>query len=153
MFKLMSALLTTFILMPSITWALQDSYSVNLIEKSMASIEKSTDKRQQMALAAEFKSLVLQRADQIGALSETNKSYDAESSDLVDLVVALDRATIKKSSKAECSKALNGLLEDASVENVEEIESQSWNQLKFTLEGKLSKHEYMAFRILKAICE
>ncbi|QDK44331.1 hypothetical protein DOM22_03745 [Bdellovibrio sp. ZAP7] len=153
MLKLIATVLTSLLLLPSLSWALQDSYSLNLVEKSMTSIENSSDKRQQMALAAEFKSLVLSRADQIGAMSETNKSYDAESSDLVDLVVALDRATIKKSTPAECKKALNGLLEDAGVENVEEVESQSWNQLKFTLQSKLSTHEYTAFRILKAICE
>lgn len=133
--------------------ALNDSYTKNLIEKSVASIESSTDKKQQMALAKEFKELVIQRADQIGEISLTNKSYDAESSELVDLIVALDRATIKKSTKAECAKALNGLLTDAGVENVQEVESQSWNQLQFSLPSKVSSFEFTSFRILKAICE
>ncbi|WP_413580524.1 hypothetical protein [Bdellovibrio sp. HCB288] len=153
MLKLISSFLSVILLAPSLSWALSDSYSKNLIEKSVASIEASTDKGQQMNLAREFKQLVIQRADQIGEASLTNKSYDAESSELVDLIVALDRATIKKSTKAECAKALNGLLTDAGIDNVEETATQSWNQLQFSLPGKVSEFEFTAFRILKAICE
>ncbi|WP_413586532.1 hypothetical protein [Bdellovibrio sp. HCB274] len=153
MLKLITSMLTMMLLMPSLSWALNDSYTLNLIEKSVASIEASNDKTQQMNLAREFKQLVIQRADQIGEASLTNKSYDAESSELVDLIVALDRTTMKKATKSECGKALNGLLTDAGIENVQETESQSWNQLQFSLPSKVSSFEFTAFRVLKAICE
>ncbi|WP_413577385.1 hypothetical protein ACLVWU_03565 [Bdellovibrio sp. HCB290] len=153
MLKLISTMLSLMLMMPSLSWALNDSYTLNLIEKSVASIESSKDKRQQMNLAREFKQLIIQRADQIGDASLSNKSYDAESSEIVDLIVALDRTTMKKATKTECAKALNGLLTDAGIESVEETESQSWNQLQFSLPSKVSSFEFTAFRILKAICD
>ncbi|WP_413560136.1 hypothetical protein [Bdellovibrio sp. HCB209] len=153
MLKLILPLVSVMMLVPSLSMALNDSYTKNLIEKSVASIEGSTDKRQQLALAKEFKQLVIQRADQIGEASLTNKAYDTESSEMVDLIVALDRTTLKKATKSECAKALNGLLTDAGVENVEETESQSWNQLQFSLPSKVSNFEFTAFRVLKALCE
>lgn len=153
MLKLITAIISFAILLPSFALALTDSYSHNLIEKSVASIEASSDKRQKMALAREFRQLVIQRAGQLGEASLTNKSYDAESSELVDLTVALDRANLRKGTKAECAASLNGLLVDAGIENVEETESQSWNQLQFTLQSKVTPFEFIAFRILKSICE
>ncbi|UYL08864.1 hypothetical protein B9G69_017625 [Bdellovibrio sp. SKB1291214] len=153
MLKLITTLISIAVFAPSASWALNDSYSKNLIEKSVTAIEASTSKTQKMALAKEFKQLVIMRADQIGEASLTNKSYDAESSELVDLIVALDRATIKKANKHECAKALNGLLTDAGIENVEETEAQSWNQLQFSLPSKMTPYEFVSFRVLKAICE
>jgi hypothetical protein len=149
----MTAIVSLALALPSFAWALSDSYSNNLIEKSVASIEGSTDKKQKITLAREFRQLVILRAGQLGEASLTNKSYEADSTELVDLTVALDRANLKKGTKAECAMSLNGLLVDAGIENVEETESQSWNQLQFSLQSKVTNFEFISFRILKAICE
>ncbi|MBO9666492.1 MAG: hypothetical protein J7501_06720, partial [Bdellovibrio sp.] len=126
MLKLKIAILTTLLMSPLFAFALSDGYSVNLVEKSIAAIESTSNRTAKINLARELKSLVIQRAEQIGDASLKNPSYDAESTELTDLIVALDRATLKTGTQKECEKSFHGLLTDAQIEDYEKIEAMGW---------------------------
>ncbi|MGE5084926.1 MAG: hypothetical protein ACM3MG_01395 [Bacillota bacterium] len=125
----------------------------DLMVSSLKSISATNSKEERIKRAKEFRTIV------------AKKSLDPKSSDdWTNLSVTLNRVMLKKASTKECNDALFGLLVDAeATEKSTKIESSStWeqkekifrNMLGTTAKaGDISQDTFMAFQVLKAICE